>query len=175
MNGLKADIYTLIAALTGGEKVIWSDQNSPRPALPYWTIKLNTLPMLGSAEYGQGVTNDGDQTIWRTNQATLEVQRFGPDSEIKCHGLRSDLDKTTVRESWGLKLISCYDSGPVNNLAIKLDNSTIEPRAAFDMFLRFGSRVLDRVGAIETVVIDGEYPGAESEDLAQVITAASVL
>lgn len=174
MNDLKSDIYTLVSALAGGERVIWSDQNSPRPALPYWTIKLNAMPMLGSAEYGQGVTSTGHQTIWRTNQATLEVQRFGSDSEIKCHALRSDMDRMTVREAWGLKRISCYDSGSVNNLAIKLDNSTMEPRAGVDLFLRFGSTVTDRVGIIETVVTTGEYQPTESEDLAQVITSTSI-
>lgn len=174
MNGIKADIYALVAALAGGERVIWADQNSPRPAMPYWTIKLNNLPMVGSAEYGQGVTNTGRQTIWRTNQATLEVQRFGADSEVACHSMRSDMDRMTVREAWGLKSIACYDSGPVNNLAIRLDNSAIEPRAGFDMFLRFGSAVMDRVGIIETVVTTGGYKDTESEDLAQVITSSAI-
>lgn len=163
MDGLKADIYALVSALADAQ-VIWADQNSPRPALPYWTMRINTIPTLGSAEYAQGVSNDGDQTIWRVNQATVALQRYGVDSEIKCHALKSDLDKTTVREAWSLRQLACYDTGPVNNISTKLDNATIEPRAAMDLFVRFGSRVVDRVGIIDTVMVEGQYEGSDMID-----------
>lgn len=163
MDSLKSDLYTLVAALAG-ETVIWADQNSPRPALPYWTMRINTIPTMGSAAYSQGVTPQGDQTIWRVNQATVALQRYGDDSEIKCHALKSNLDKMTVRESWSQKQLACYDTGPVNNISTKLDNATIEPRAAVDLFVRFGSRVVDRVGIIDTVEISGEYEGSSVID-----------
>lgn len=172
MTGLKTDIWTLISSLTGGEVVIWADQNSPRPALPYWTLRIIAIPTLGQAEYSQGVTNDGDQTIRRVTQATLAVQRYGTDSEIKCHALKSDMDKMSVREAWSLRDISCYDSGPVTNISTLLDQSKIEPRASVDLFLRFGSRVLDRVGIIETVAIDGEYTDTESDEVIQTVVAS---
>lgn len=170
MDGLKADLYLLVSALAD-EPVIWADQNSPRPALPYWTMRINTIPTLGSAVYGQGVNALGDQSITRVNQATVALQRYGVDSEIKCHALKSDLDKMTVREAWGLRQLACYDTGAVNNISTKLDNATIEPRAAMDLFVRFGSRVVDRVGIIDTVQIEGQYPDAISSEVIDTVVS----
>jgi len=174
MDTLKPDLYALVSALAG-ETVIWADQNSPRPALPYWTMRLNVIPTLGSAGYSQGATVDGDQTIYRTNEATLALQRFGTDSEIKCHALKSDLDRMTVIAAWRAKKIACFNTGPVNNITLKLDNSTMEPRAAVDLFIRFGTRVLDRVGIIDTVRIEGEYPEAESASVIDTVVASGVV
>lgn len=171
MLTLKPTLYTLIKALVGAETLIFADQNSPRPALPYWTMVLQTQRHMGTDQYSQGVTNDGDQTIRGTREATLALQRYGVDSDIKAAELRDKLQRTTVREQWQLQDIAAYDTGPVNNIPTRLDNAQYEPRASIDLMLRFGTRLLDRVGIIQTVEIENAFTGVESSEIVETVIA----
>ena len=151
MNTLKTKLYNLIKAQLGAEVLIFSDQNSPRPPLPYWTMRVQSIRKLGHEYLSQGVTDLGDQTIFGVREATVAVQRYGNDSDLKCQGLVDNLQKTSVREAWQVQKIICYETGDVLNISTKLDNSVIEPRAAVDLFIRFGSSLVDNVGIIDTV------------------------
>lgn len=169
---LKDTLYTLVKAVIGAETVIFADQNSPRPAIPYWTLRVSMGRALGVDYFSQGVTAQGDQTIAGVREATLQVQRIGANSDTACADLRDNLSKTTVMEAWRLQKIALYDTGDVQNIPFKLDNSQLEPRASVDLFVRFGTELLDRVGAVETVTIDAAYRTLESDnpDLADTIT-----
>lgn len=175
MNTLKGKLYTLVKASIGSETLVFSDQNSPRPALPYWTIRVQSIRRLGSEDYSQGVTNDGDQTITGAREATLAIQRFGPDSDISCQNLVDTLQKTTVREAWQAQDISCYETGDVLNISTTLDKSIIEPRAAVDLFVRFGASFVDTVGAIETVVNTGQTDQAIDDENIDVVATAPII
>lgn len=168
MDSLKADLHGLLQSAVAPETVIYADQNAPRPALPYWTMRLHTQRMLGRDAYSQGVTADGDQTVTGVREATLQVQRFGPDSELHVTSLRDNLSRTTIREQWQLKDIALYDLGDVLNVPVVRDEAQFEPRAALDLFVRFGTQLLDRVGIIETVGTNAGFDG--NPDLATVIT-----
>lgn len=159
MLTLKPTLYTLIKALIGNETLIFADQNSPRPALPYWTMRLTVQRAIGDDTYSQGVTNDGDQTIWGTREATVMVQRFGDDSDTKCADLRDEFSKTSIMERWQLAKIALYDVGDVKNIPFPLDKSQLEPRASLDLFVRFGTELIDRVGIIEQVDMTGTFDG----------------
>lgn len=174
---VKTSLYTLVKALIGVETLIFADQNSPRPPLPYWTIRLSAQREIGDATYSQGVTTDGDQLVSGVREITVQVQRFGPDSDVACADLRDNLSRTTILETWQLQKIALYDIGDVLNVPYKLDNSQLEPRASVDLFVRFGTELLDRVGVIETVETTTNYvtnqtPGFDevNPDLAEVIT-----
>ena len=174
---VKATLYTLVKALIGAETLVFADQNAPRPPLPYWTIRLAAQRAVGEDAYSQGVDVNGDQLVSGVREITVQVQRFGLDSDIACADLRDNLSRTTVSEAWQLQKIALYDVGDVLNVPYKLDNSQLEPRASVDLFVRFGSKILDRVGAIEVVGITAGYetvdltPGFDANpDLAQGIT-----
>lgn len=175
---VKTSLYTLVKALIGTETLIFADQNSPRPPLPYWTIRLSSQRALGDDTYGQGVTIDGDQLVSGVREITVQVQRFGPDSDSACADLRDNLSRTTILETWQLQKIALYDIGDVLNVPYKLDNSQLEPRASVDLFVRFGTELLDRVGVIETVETTSNYVTNQTKgfdevnpDLAEVITS----
>lgn len=177
MDNLKPDLYTLVKALVGAETLVFADQNAPRPALPYWTIRVQVQRAVGGDYYSQGVTNDGDQQVDGVREATIQVQRIGTDSDLKVAELRDNLSKTTALEQWQLKDLALYDTGDVQNVPFPLDKSQLEPRASVDLFVRFGSKILDRVGAIEVVSVAAGYetvsltPGFDANpDLAQDIT-----
>lgn len=175
MNTLKSKLYTLIKAAIGSEALIFADQNSPRPAMPYWTMRVQSSRRLGSEHYSQGVTDDGDQTVTGVREATVAIQRFGPDSDLSCQALVDTLQKTTVKETWQLQDISCYETGDVLNISTVLDKSVIEPRASVDLFVRFGAELLDRVGIIETVTTTGQTDqDIDDEDIDIVAVASSI-
>jgi len=174
---VKATLYTLVKALIGAETLVFADQNAPRPPLPYWTIRLAAQRAVGEDAYSQGVDANGDQTVSGVREITVQVQRFGPDSDVSCADLRDNLSRTTVSEAWQVEKIALYDVGDVLNVPYKLDNSQLEPRASVDLFVRFGTELLDRVGWIDTVEMDAGYvtnqtPGFDetNPDLAEVIT-----
>lgn len=175
MNTLKGKLYTLIKASIGTETLVFSDQNAPRPSLPYWTMRVQSFRRLGSENYSQGVTNDGDQTITGTREATIAIQRYGDNSDIACQGLVDTLQKTTVQEAWQQQDISCYETGDVLNISTTLDKSVIEPRAAVDLFVRFGASIIDNVGAIDTVVNTGQTDQAIDEENIDVVATAPVV
>ncbi len=174
---VKATLYTLIKALIGTETLVFADQNAPRPPLPYWTLRLAAQRAVGEDAYSQGVDANGDQLVSGVREITVQVQRFGPDSDVACADLRDNLSRTTVSEAWQVEKIALYDVGDVLNVPYKLDNSQLEPRASVDLFVRFGTELLDRVGWIDTVEMDAGYvtdqtPGFDepNPDLAEVIT-----
>lgn len=174
---VKDTIYTLVKALIGAEALVFADQNAPRPLLPYWALRLAARRAVGRDTYGQGVDINGDQLVSGVREVTVQVQRFGPDSDVACADLRDNLSRTTVDEAWRLQKIALYNVGDVLNVPYKLDNSQLEPRASVDLFIRFGTELLDRVGGIDTVEMNAGYvtnqtPGfdAPNPDLAEVIT-----
>ncbi len=171
MNTLKSKLYTLLKAVIGSETLIFSDQNSPRPSLPYWTMRIQSLRSLGDQYFSQGVSPTGDQHIFGTREATIAIQRYGDDSDLKCQELVDTIGKTTVSEAWSVQNISCYETGDVINIIQLLDKSVIEPRAAVDLFIRFGGDVTDNVGMIETIETTGDLPG--HDDAIDVVAVAS--
>lgn len=175
MNTLKGKLYALIKASIGSETLVFSDQNAPRPSLPYWTMRIQSIRRLGSEDYSQGVTNEGVQTIKGAREATIAVQRYGTDSDISCQTLVDTLQKTTVKESWQSQDIACYETGDVLNISTTLDKSVIEPRAAVDLFIRFGARFVDTVGAIESVTNTGQTDQAIDEENIYVVATAPVV
>ena len=168
---LKDALYTLIKAQVGSEELIFSDQNAPRPALPYWTMRVQSFRRLGSEFFGQGVDSLGVQDIFGTREATIAIQRYGEDSDLKCQELVDNLSKTTIREAWAAQKISCYETGDVLNISQLLDKSIIEPRAAVDLFIRFGGKIQDEAGAIESVEMAGDLP--EHDDAIDIVAVAS--
>ena len=174
---VKATLYTLVKALIGAETLVFADQNAPRPPLPYWTLRLAAQRAVGEDAYSQGVDANGDQLISGVREITVQVQRFGPDSDVACADLRDNLSRTTVSETWQVQKIALYDVGDVLNVPYKLDNSQLEPRASVDLFVRFGTELLDRVGWIDTVEMDAGYVTNQTHgfddpnlDLAEVTT-----
>lgn len=170
MNTLKATLYTLLKARVGAETLIEADQNAARPALPYWTWRLQSMPSIGSDSYSQGTTSAGDQTVNGVREGTINLQRYGDDSEITVAGVRDDFAKVSVMQSWQQAKLALIRLGPVQNVPIKLDNSKFEARASLDIFIRFGTKLLDRVGFINVVEIGGEYPDTAAEDVPDQIT-----
>lgn len=178
MINLKPDLYALLKAVIGSETLVWADQNAPRPAFPYWTIRVNVGRALGHDWKSSDVTEDGDQTIKGVREATVNIQRIGAESDFYVSQFRDNLSKTTVNEQFILKDIALYDHADIQTLPFQIDATRYEPRATIDLFVRFGTELLDRVGVIDAmngVIVDAEYITQESspdvkEELSDILT-----
>ena len=168
MNTLKPILRTLVKALVDAEELIFADQNSPRPSLPYWTMRLSVQRKVGTDERGSGVTALGIQTVKGVREGTLQLQRYGADSDLRCADVRDSLSKQTVRDAWRVAKIAAYDVGDVLNVPYKLDNSQLEPGSRVDIFIRFGTSLNDDVSAIETVQTEVKFDS--KPDLTETLT-----
>jgi len=166
MNGRRADIYARVKALAGADTVIWADQNAPRPALPYWTIKLASRRSIGWDEYGQGTDANGIQTYGGVREETLLIQRIGDGSYDAVSAFRDMLAKRTVQAAWYATGIAIFERGAVLDVPYPLDNAQLEPRATMDLFIRYAVTDTDDVGAIETVTTAAEYETPASSPVA---------
>jgi hypothetical protein len=158
MSAIEDKLYALLTPMLAGELLVFADQNAPRPALPYWTLNVSPRRHLGRDGYSQGVDDDGDQDVFGAREATAQVQRIGNDSDTYVQDLRDNLSKISVQEQWQVSGVSLFNTGDVLDVPFPMDNNHLEPRAVMDLFVRFGTKVIDRVGIIETVVADATYP-----------------
>jgi hypothetical protein len=170
---LKTRIYALIDPFFT-EPVIWADQTSPRPPLPYVTIRLGVISPVGEPHYSD-VDNAGIQTVLAVRESILNVNRFGPDSVASLETfsdklmLNSNLDKFSVQD------ISAFDVSAVTDVAQLLNGLAIEPRASVDVSIRWTADQTDNVGIIQTVISDGTLgPDNTALDEEYIATATAV-
>ena len=166
MDAVKTAIEARLKELVGAEVIIFANQNAPRPPSPYWTMRLSVGRKVGRDQLSQGVTAQGDQTVAGAREITLQVQRIGTGSVSAMEDLRDNLSKTSVVEKWFTSKLSVYDMGEVQDLTTLLD-AQLEERASLDLFIRFGTKLLDNVGIVETVATAADFDG--KVDLAETI------
>lgn len=153
---LESDVYDLIQPLVGGT-VIWMDQSAPRPALPYYAMKINSVRYVNRDWTGDPDAN-GNQPVTGDREFTLNIQRFqkyGPESVSGI--LQNVVDKLrlgTVIDKFQAKKLVAFDTGAVTDISALLDKTIIEKRAALDIFMRYKSRQIDVVEIVETVSVD---------------------
>lgn len=153
---LKTDLYTLMQPIIGGT-VIWMDQNTPRPALPYSAMKVTSMTRVGFDHYSDAPA--GVQTVKGDREFVLNVQRFGPDSVEALQAVADKLRLTTNIDKFIKAKLPVIDAESVTDVAALLDQTKIEPRASLDVRLRLKSSLTDNVGYIDTVVIDADIGG----------------
>lgn len=158
---IASDIYTLLQPIIGGS-VIFADQNAPRPALPYTTLKLSGFRRVNKDHYGDP-NNSGIQTVKGDREFTVNIQHYGTqDAESLLNDVAGKLQLTTNIDKFMAKKISCFNTGVVNDLSTVINNTMIESRASLDIFCRVKSNMTDNVGIIDTVNIeasDNSLPG----------------
>lgn len=145
----------------GPEKIVWLDQDAPRPSRPYVGMRVLAGPVqVGDdeeREVSPGIVNvTGNRTL------TFTVSVYGSDSyEIACK-LHSSTSKKTVQgalySTGGLSVVERQD---VQNVTTKLDTKN-ESRFEFDTVFGCVSSVHDEVGVIEDVEVTNEIPDPDS-------------
>lgn len=150
---LKTGLYEVLQPVIGGV-VVWADQNSARPNLPYTVFKLGVVNLIGGAHYSDP-DSSGNQTVLGYRESTLNIQRFGAGSVGTLETFASKMAFNSVLDKLYKKGISAFDISDVTDVAQLLNGLAIEPRASIDVRVRWASGLLDNVGIIETVNAGG--------------------
>jgi hypothetical protein len=142
MSPIDAKMYAVLAPLVAPEVLILADQNAPRPASPYWTMKSSPRRQIGSDTYGQDVDDNGDIEVRGVRELTVQVQRIGDGSDAAVQSLRDDLSRITVQEACIREGVAVFNTGEVQSVPYLLDPGNLEPRGILDLFVRFQTKLV---------------------------------
>ncbi len=172
---LKDTLHGWAVAQSGYDtaKVIWAEENTPQPTLPYLSLKIASLVQVKDDFNGEPDEN-GIALVSGDREFTLEVKAFGGDTFPVLEKLRNSLQKFEVRLALPEGLAYIDSAGIL--AANELVDTTYEQRAVMTLRFRIPSQfeadgtpqkpyTTDELGLIETVVIQGkgtyEHPGGD--------------
>jgi hypothetical protein len=162
---METDLMELIQPLVGG-MVIWMEQNSPRPPLPFCAMKIKSVRSVNRDHYSAPDAN-GSQTVSGDREFTLSIQRYqayGAESVMTPLQTLSDkLKLASVQDKFAAKNLAAYDAQSVTDISALLDKTQIEKRANLDIMCRYKSRMTDNVGVISTASIESVPTPSEAD------------
>lgn len=155
-------LHDIVAEVFGlpKNKVIWSQRNGVKQAVPFVTLKAYSH--VAEAREEVRFTKDPGVLDLRTPTAfVLEVRYFGDedsypvdivDTFVRC------LEKPTVLDKCFINGVAFLYADHVQDITSLLGNShQYEPAAAVDLHCRFTASIIDEPGYIDTVDIHSEY------------------
>lgn len=95
-SNIQGYFYTLFTTVTGVQ-VIWAEQNAPRPANPYISLKLLNSNAIGY-DYITEPDDDGMAVIYGNREFTLEINYFGNDGLGAMEQIRTAFFNPVIRE-----------------------------------------------------------------------------
>lgn len=154
---LKDNLFDWVDSVTsyGDSKIIWLDQNVPRPEKPYIGMRITPFVQVGQ-DYVGHPDNAGDANINGNREFTLMIQHYGVGSVQVLENLRSSLQKPTIQESLREDGIVFVDRLDISDISELFDNE-YEERATMDLLFRIAQSITDNVGVIESTNIEGTY------------------
>lgn len=165
---VKTNLYNWATSVSGGAPVIFYNENSPRPALPYVTLYLQSLVQIGD-DYVPRPDGLGDLTIVGDREFTLQIQSYGGDPITLLENMRSSLQKETVLATLREDNIVFVQHNPINDITALLDTE-FEPRASMDILFRIAQTDTDNHGLITTVEIDENFSDGQSVVYSETVT-----
>lgn len=151
------DWLKAVSGYTEG-KVIWLDQDAPRPTNPYISIRMTSF-VERNREFVHTPDSTGKAAISTHKEFTLNIHAYGTSSVDPIELLLNILDSVrmeTVKEIFRLQEIVFVKTlmGPTNT-TIKLDTS-FEKRGSMDLLFRIPWVVEDtNKGLINAVSVEG--------------------
>lgn len=147
------------------DKIVWSEQDVSRLSGQFITMRLGDLTALGSADevtHDYDATRDAGQEIEITvngqRSLVLSLQCFGEASQTPrsvLSTLKTSLSLPSVLDLFEAAGLSCYDTGPIQNITALLE-TIFEPRAAMEIYLYCSEIVSERTTFVETVTVEDE-------------------
>lgn len=143
--------------------VIFEDQDAPRPAPPYLSVRL-AGPVIVGHEDAQAIDDEGLQTIRGDREITASVQAFGAGALDLARRAAHALATERTRSQLALSGLCPRGTLPrINDLTQLLETSS-EERAQFDAVLAFSDDYTDDVGLIEHVTGTGTFQNPPRDD-----------
>ena len=138
----------------GGITTIWSNDNGPKPDLPYLTLRRQTLVSIGQG-YTSAPNASGIAKISGDRDLTVQIQAYGSNAFGRLddlYNVRLDINSQELLYTSNLALVNQL---MISNLT-GLNDTEFEERAVTDLLFRFASqRTGVDVGLIETVEVTG--------------------
>lgn len=150
-------VYALLSALIHPEVLIFANQNSPKPAYPFWTVSISPYRKLGTEDLGQEVDDKGNLQVVLLSEATVTVQRVGLDSDTVLQTFCNELILPSVRAAWWAAKIAMFRINEIKFVPYMVDSNNNEPRAVVELFIRFQTTLMDNVGIIDTLSVHAVY------------------
>lgn len=149
----EAAIHALVSRFAG-LPVVFANENGPRPPKPYIQLRVHTAQQF---PLHRGAVDDaGEQPVTAHRDASVELQCFGPGAydalDTLAQRLRMD---DALAEAEALDL-AVFDIGMVSQLPVLRDASTYEPRAILELGIRYAVTLVQSVGVIEHLTINGK-------------------
>lgn len=149
---IKAKLYEWADSIVTPARVIWMDQNAPRPDLSYIGLKILTASTYGMSQRLHTEVN-GDFENVQDIDFTLNVQGYGDQAFTLVGNLWRSFDLVVNRDLLAEANVSVYDVGAVSDLT-SIIGTGYERRAGFDMFCNAEQVQSETLSWIETVEID---------------------
>jgi hypothetical protein len=154
-SNIKDALYDWVFGLVTPKRVIWNNQNVPRPVFPYLTLHVSPAAQIAQDYmYSPGTT--GVSLICGNREFTLMIQYFGAGGYDTMESLGSSLEAPSVQQFLSGKGIAIVRRLPTIDITGLVD-TRYEERYAMDVQFRTYSEFLDTVGLIESVKVKATY------------------
>lgn len=152
-NVIDALIYDWVSTFSG-ITVIWAEDNSPKPDLPFLSLRRATLANIGHG-FASQADNSGIQKISGDRDLIVNIQAFGSNA----FGRLDELYNVRL-DSNSQELLAAGNLALINQIALTnltgLNDSEYEERATTDLLFRFASqRTGVDVGYIDKIEVTG--------------------
>lgn len=133
-----------------GCTTIWANQNDPKPAKPFATLRLYDLRGVGMYDEKPTATA-GEVEVKGNFETTLEVLYLGTNAEQNLIELKQGLKKPTVVDRCFGAGVAFFDAQRVQDLTVALDAANYEEKASINLSLRYVDSIIDNPGYISQV------------------------
>ena len=138
--------------------IIWSHQNAARIKKPYLVLSYTTNDVPDHETYDNRIDADGNRTMSSWRKAVIEIQFYDAHDSMRLASLtvsalateRSMLKQMELDCSIGTRLF-------LQRVPELLNASQYEDRAIYQFDFYYTETLVENVGIIETVIVDGGY------------------
>ena len=161
----KTAVWTFISSqvisLVPNNRVVWMEQGSPRPKLPYVGLKI----IAGPRSYGDDdmrQTAPGIYSIEGQRALTVSVNIFGDNAEEIAAVITNAMSKPSAQEALAAEFVSILTNTAPQNVSVPLETK-FENRIQFDIDFGCVMATTDDVGFIEQTGIVNTTSGDQTE------------
>lgn len=156
LSGLKDGLYQWVSGNVS-RPTIWADQNSPRPAKPYFTLKITPVVQIGEDHVSSMLDVSGvdKYRITGDREFTLMVQGIGYGAIQKLSNLRDSLNDPVVTDALRSHDIAYVDSEDILDIT-ELEDSIYVERGSLDVVFRTSTQS-EIAASTERSVIESVY------------------
>lgn len=154
-NNIRDALYDWAFTLTTPKKVVWLNQNAPRPAPPYLTLQVTPAAQIAQ-DYVYSPGTSGTSLIVGNREFTLMIQYFGAGGYDVLERLGSSLEAPSIQQFFTTKGLAIVRRLPTIDITALVD-TRYEERYAMDIQFRTYSEYLDVVGLIESVKAEATF------------------